>query len=155
MSLTKIFCKGAVALSVFSLFLVSCDNKEQKNSSKTESAASTKKDDGYAETVADYICEDAEIDGEKFWAFTINFIAEEGSEESIATDGKSMKNRPIESHFIMRLEDIEKKKGYKPGIKPLKHQKIKIRYEKEEPVMFYPLENLKYQDKQGNVIELE
>jgi hypothetical protein len=185
MSFTKISRKGAVALSALSLlFVVSCGKDDSKKTDRKDSSsqsecpdcekrhthdeaeakanpdeikapATTEKNDIYAETVADYTYEETEVDGEKIWAFTVSFIAEEGSEESIAGDGKSMKNHPIESHFIMRLEDIEEKKGYKPGIKPLKHQKIKIKYEKDEPIMFYPLENLKYQDEQGQIIELD
>ena len=66
-----------------------------------------------------------------------------------------MKNRLIESHGTIVLDKVKQKKGYKPGIKPVKHQKIKVKYEKEEPIMFYPLENLKYQDDQGQIIELD
>jgi len=124
------------AVATFSLiFLISCEN--EKNSI-------------YAETVADYEWEDENDD--TFLNFTIKFVAEEG--EGIAADGKPMKNRLIESHGTVIREKIKQKKSYKPGIKPLKHQKIRIKYEKKEPIMFYPLESLKYQDEQGQIIEL-
>ena len=138
MLLTKISHKNAFALSALSLlFVVSCDDSSI-----------------YAETVADCTLEEV-LESENFWSFQINFIAEEGSEESLAGDGKSMKNRPIESHYAVFFENLKRRKGYKPGIKPLKHQKIKIKYEKDEPIMFYLLESLKYQDEQGNIVELD
>ena len=155
MSFIKISHKGAAALSALSLlFIVSCgkDDSKKDNPEKTESVASAStKDSIHAETVADYTWEGEFGEGdEKLWNFEIKFIAEEG--EGQTADGESFKNLPIKSHYGIFLEDIKQKKGYKPGIKPLKHQKIRIRYEKEEPIMFYSLENLKYQDEQGNVI---
>ncbi len=106
----------------------------------------------YAETMADYEWED-EYDDDTFLYFTIKFIAEEG--EGLAVDGKPMKNRLIESYSTVVLEKIKQKEGYQPGITPLKHQKIRIKYEKKEPIMFFPLENLKYQDEQGQIFDLD
>ena len=54
------------------------------------------------------------------WGYEINFIAEEG--EGQIAGGKSFKNLPIESYYGVFLEDIKQKKGYKSGIRPLKHQ---------------------------------
>ena len=165
MSFIKISHKGAFALSVLSLlFVISCEKDDSKKDNPEKTAAvedsSTEKtevveeDSAYAETVADYTWEGEFGEGdEKLWNFEIKFIAEEG--EGQTADGESFKNLPIKSHYGIFFEDIKQKKGYKPGIKPLKHQKIRIRYEKEEPIMFYSLENLKYQDEQGNVIELK
>ena len=143
MSLIKIFSRSMLVLGidVFSLIsLTFCDDSNNKSI--------------YAETIADYTWEE-EVEDDSFWSFQINFIAEEGLEESIANDGKTMKNHPIESHYAVFFDNLKRRKGYKPGIKPLKHQKIKIKYEKDEPIMFYPIENLKYQDEQGNIVELK
>lgn len=107
----------------------------------------------YAETVADYTWEGE--DKELFY-FTVNFIAEEGEGvDGGETGGKPFKNRPIEVHTVDHINQVKKRKGYKPGMKPLKHQKIRIKYEKTYPYMFSFLEHFKYQDEQGNIVELE
>lgn len=139
MSFAEIFQRGMVglALAVFSLIsLTSCEDK-----------------DIYAETVADYTLEGED---ETCFYFKINFIAEEGE----GTDGgefggKPFKNRSIEAHTVEYRKDVEQRKGYKPGVKPLKHQKIRIKYEKKYPYMFGFLEDSKYQDEQGQIVKLD
>ncbi len=104
----------------------------------------------YAETVADYIFKEVEEYDEKYWDFTIKFIAEEGEGESPA--GKSFKNFPVEVHYPIFLSDI---KSHKTGVKPLDHQKIKIKYEKKWPMMFGKLEKIKGRDEQGHTVEMD
>ena len=69
--------------------------------------------------------------------------------------GKPFKNRPVEVYTVNHVNEVKQRKGYKPGMKPLKHQKIKIKYEKTYPYNFVFLECFKYQDKQGNIVELK
>ena len=57
--------------------------------------------------------------------------------------------------FDLVIKNVKQAKGYKLGIEPLKHQKIKIRYEKEEPAMFSRLESFKCKDTEGNIIEMD
>ena len=129
-------------LSALSLmFVVSCG--------KADSADN----DIYTETVADYTLEGE--DKELFY-FKINFIAEEGEGvDGGEFGGKPFKNRPIEAHTVEYVNEVKQSKGYKPGIKPLKHQKRRIKYEKKYPYMFKFLEDSKYQDEQGNIVELK
>ena len=68
------------------------------------------------------------------WSFSISFIHKESEGERVA--GKRFKDHPIESFYSVPLSEIEQRvKGYKPGIKPLKHQKIKIRKRKADNVL--------------------
>lgn len=91
---------------------------------------------------------------EKLFYYTVNFIAEEGKGvDGGETGGKPFKNRPIEVHTVEHINEVKRRKGYKPGMNPLKHQKIK--YEKTYPYMFGFLEHFKYQDEQGNIVELK
>ena len=158
MSLIKIgsFLRNKICLAIFALiFVVSCGKKDSKDTDKTKSAARTStKNSIYAETTADYTWEGEFGEGnEKLWNFEIKFIAEEG--EGRTANGKSFKNLPIKSHYGILLENVKLAKGYKPGVKPIKHQKIKIKYEKEEPIFFSRLESFKCQDEQGNIVELD
>ena len=60
------------------------------------------------------------------WSFSISFIHRESEGERVA--GKRFKDHPIESFCSVPLSEIEQRvKGYKPGIKPLKHQKKQTR----------------------------
>ena len=139
MSFAEIFQRGMVglALAVFSLIsLTSCEDK-----------------DIYAETIADLTWGDED---ETLFYYTVNFIAEEGEGvDGGEFGGKPFKNRSIEAHTVEYRKDVEQRKGYKPGVKPLKHQKIKIEYEKTYPYNFGFLEHFKYQDEQGNIVELK
>ncbi len=157
MSLFNISRFGMVALSAFSLlFIVSCSKEETKKDQKTETPTqtSTEKNSIFAETVADYVWEgEFGEDDEKLWSFEIKFIPEEA--EGKRSDGTPFKNLPITSHYGVLLKNVKQAKGYKPGIEPLKHQKIKIRYEKEEPAMFSRLESFKCKDTEGNIIEMD
>ncbi len=103
-----------------------------------------------AETVADLTWN--ELDNGD-WSFTVKFIAKEGS--SATTEGKPFKNMPITIYYRFPIDQIKTKSGYKPEIKPIKHQKIKIEYFKNEPGLVYNgLENIKYQDEHGQIVEL-
>lgn len=110
-------------------------------------------DNIYAETVADYTWEGENSSKKgKFWSFVINFIAEESEENALS--GDSAKNHLVEVRYLIPLVRVEKVKGYKPGVKPLQHQKIRIKYEKEEPIMFGRLDKFKCRDEQGQIVEL-
>ncbi|MBO7642298.1 MAG: hypothetical protein J6S86_04010 [Alphaproteobacteria bacterium] len=141
MSLVKIFSGSmlCLAMAVFSLIsLTSCDDSNI-----------------YAKTIADCTWEGGD---EAVFYFKINFIAEEGEGiygEGEDWGGEPFKNRPIELHTVNHVSELKKRKGYKPGMKPLKHQKIKIKYEKKYPYMVGFLEYFKYQDEQGNIVELK
>ena len=165
MSFAKISEHSIAALSALSLlFVVSCekDNSKKDNPKKTETVADSseekskinKKHSIYAEAIADYEWDEIEVDGEKMWSFSISFIPKES--EGKRADGKRVKDHPIRSFYSILLSVIEQRvKKYKPGIKPLKHQKIKVKYEKDEPIMFSRLESFKCQDEQGNIVELD
>ncbi len=103
-----------------------------------------------AETVADFTWN--ELDNND-WHFTVEFIAKEGT--SATTNGKPFKNMPITIYHRLSIDQAKAKSGYKPGIKPIKHQKIKIKYLKNEPgLIFNRLENIKCIDKHGQIVEL-
>jgi len=144
MSFTEIFHKGAAVLSALSLlFVVSCGKEDSAKNSI------------YAETLADCTWEGED---EKLFHFKINFIAEEGEGiygEGEDWGGEPFKNRPIEVYTVNYVNEVKRRKGYKLGMKPLKHQKIKIKYEKTYPYNFVFLEPFKYQDEQGNIVELK
>lgn len=146
MSFIKTSHYSMVALSALPLlFMISCSKEE-----------SNKENSIYAETMADCICEEGNEDNEKCWDFTVKFIAEEGEGiDGGETGGKPFKNRPIEIHTVDFVSQLKQYKGYKPGMKPLKYQKIKIKYEKTYPYNVGFLERFKYQDEQGNIVELK
>ena len=95
-----------------------------------------------AETEADFMWKEL-TNGD--WHFTIEFIAKEGS--SVITEGKLFKNMPITIYYILPIDEVRTKSGHKTGIKPFKHQKIKIKYLKNEPGLIYnKLESIKCRD---------
>ncbi len=101
-------------------------------------------------TVADFTWD--ELDNGD-WHFTVEFTAKEGT--SSTTDGKPFKNMPITIYYILPINKVKAKPEYRPEIKPIKHQKIKITYLKNEPgLMFNILENIKCLDKHGRIVEL-
>ncbi len=103
-----------------------------------------------AETTADFTWN--ELDNGD-WHFTVEFIAKEGT--SAVTDSKPFKNLPITIYYRLPIDQVKAKKGYKPGVKPIKHQKIKIEYLKNEPGLTYNrLGNIKCKDNSGLTIEL-
>ena len=103
-----------------------------------------------ATTIADFTWN--ELDNGD-WRFTIEFIAKEGT--SVTTDNRPFRNMPITIYYNLPIDQVKTKVGYKPGIKPLKHQKIKVEYLKDEPgLMCKRLGNIKCRDEHGKIVEL-
>ncbi len=164
MSFAKISKHSIAAISALSLmFVVSCgkNESEKDNHQKTKTVADSseekskinEKNSIYAETIADLTWGDED---ETLFYYTVNFIAEEGEGvDGGEFGGKPFKNRPVEVYTVDHVNELKKRKGYKPGMKPLKHQKIKIEYEKTYPYNFGFLEHFNYQDEQGNIVELK
>ena len=122
-------------------------NQQNRNSMLLES----NENDIHAETMADYTWNgEYGDDDEMLWCFTIHFVA-----EGETVGGRLSKNRLIKSNYAVPLAVVKQLENYKSGVKPLKHQKIRIKYEKEEPIMFGRLENFKCRDEQGRIIELD
>ena len=105
-------------------------------------------DENVAETTADFTWN--ELDNGD-WHFTVEFIAKEGS----SVTSQSFKNMPITLYYRLPIDEVKTKSGYKPGIKPLKHQKIKIKYLKNEPgLICNELESIKCRDENGKIVKL-
>ena len=150
----KLFVELCAILMVFCGEIGAMEMPEGYRDSQNSSKISLEENNIYAEAVADYTWKgEGNSKNGKFWSFVINFIAEEVEEN--ASSGEFSESHMIELRYLVPLRRLEKINGYKSGIKPLEHQKIKIKYEKEEPIMFSRLESLKCQDGQGQIVELD